>query len=177
MKPGELAQKRREILQKYKDAKDSEEAKAELAEVEKSLKEVSSKHREVMKTAKKGRDKKPDRKGIKDRRAPRERNADHLDARRDEMQRRRSERTKERLDKLWEEAQKGEFTKDELAAIRSEIDEFIASEADLLKQISPPTPADKDTKDPAAKKELFAKRREAAEQMKTLGERRKKLEA
>jgi len=177
-----LSQERRDVLKKYKDAKDSPEAKAELAKIEAKLKDISMKHRDAMKSARKppNADKSSDRKNrlkerMKNKADAQDRKSLHLEQRAEEMQARRTEKTKQRLEKLWEEAKSSNnFSEDELAGIRTEIDEFIASEAELIKAM--PYPGRGRDKNEKPSKDELEKRRESASKMRALGTRRKALE-
>lgn len=96
---------------------------------------------------------------------------------------RRIAQTKAQMMSLWEEAQKSGFSQDELAAIKSEIDEFIETESEVLTEMSEnmPRPGSKkedreSKKTREERKEAISQRRKLAKKMKDLSDRRKELE-
>jgi len=181
-----LTQKRREILKKYGNDAKNPEAKKELAEVEQGLKEISSRHRELMKDARQSKDEYRRKMALDRARAkrdPAEQKRMFNERKMTGHTERRIAQTKAQMMSLWEEAQKSGFSQDELAAIKSEIDEFIETESEVLTEMSEnmPRPGSKkedreSKKTREERKEAISQRRKLAKKMKDLSDRRKELE-
>lgn len=180
-----LTQLRREIIKKYGNDAKNPEARKELAEVENGLKKITEKHREVLKAARDSKDKRKRDMALERARAKRDPNAEKLAKGERELAghtERRIARTKAQMNSLWEEAQKAGFSSDELDAIKSEIDEFIQTESDVLSEMAENMPlkdrkrGKKPKQTPEERKEGNSHRRDIAKKMKGLSERRRDLE-